>query len=103
MNGLTPEQVERYIEIAKTKGLEPFTDKDQELLTAMLTSETGLKAVGKVMAWANLAVTGFMQVDLATEMGRKDAMNLQGRISGYFHGVELLFGLITLPEEEENE
>ncbi len=102
MIGIEEEQARRYIEIAKKKGDEPFTDKDQELLTAMLTSETGLKALGRVMAWANYSTTGFMQVDLATQTGLRDAMSLQGRINGYFSAVELLFGLITLPEETED-
>jgi hypothetical protein len=103
MNGMTEEQITRQWERIKTHSDELLTDKDKEVLTTMLTCEPGLKAFGKIYALANAYPSGFMQIDFSTAKGASDAAQLQGHIKGLLSAVDVLFNLVTLPEENEDD
>jgi len=103
MQGLTTEQKDRYWEMMQANGKEPLTDKDKEAVTLLLTSEPGSKALGRVLEAAENLPKALMSLDLSTPIGMRDATHLQGRVAGYVHAIEIIFDLITLPEESEND
>ena len=100
---LTVERKEKYWNLMQEQGGEPLLDKDLEAITMMMTSQPGLKAFGRIFAAANTLPRAIMTLDLSTEVGRRDAVQLQGRVAGYIHAIEIIFDLITLPEEDEDE
>ncbi len=103
MMGLDTDQRERFSEQIKLHATEPLSEKDKELLTTMLTCKTGMLAFGKIYAQALGLPGGFLQLDMATEQGRRDAVFLQGRVQGLVEAIDVLFELVALPEEEDDE
>lgn len=102
MTGLTEERKAGIWDKLRAMGDEPLTPKDVEALTMMLTCEPGLKGLGRLAVFADESARGFVALDLGTPQGVAEGLKLQGRIQGYLHSLEVLYGLITLPEEDEN-
>jgi hypothetical protein len=80
-----------------------LTDKDKDVLARIITTEPMLKALGQIYGFATNSYLQFGGVDLSNESERHKASALQGHIQGYFGAIDLLFQLITLPEEIEDD
>lgn len=80
-----------------------LTDKDQEILAKILTTEPMLKALGQVYAYAMNSHYEFRAVDFSVPEEQHKASAMQGHIQGCLRAIDILFQLITLPEETQDD
>ena len=97
---ISQEHKTRLWEQVQTAGPIVLTEKDQDLLAKMISSEPMVKALSAIWYDVVLQPSQFMGLDLSEPGQVVEGAKIQGRAQGMLNAIELLFNLITLPEED---
>lgn len=102
MMGMTEENKAKLWERIPVAAGQPMSDKDIEVLTGILHSESFIKALGRVYGIAHEMPTTLLRANLSDPNERNEAIKIQGMVQGYLNAIELLLDLTVLPEGDED-
>ncbi len=102
MMGMSEENKSRLWDQIPVLAAAPLTEKDIEVITGILHSESMLKALGRVYGMAHELPTTLLKANLEDPTERGQAIRVQGMVQGYLNAIELLLDLVVLPEGDDD-